>query len=436
MSSRNSRNSSSRGNEAQTFPSSDPAHGSNQSLLTSAATIQAGSKAFYFVLEGLNAFATTFFFYYLFFFMAKEYGFGNKENLTLAALNGLVYTGGAWMGGKLGQRYGYLRALGVGIVTMAISLAAGGLLHGVKTHITVMIVCTVGMCLTWPNLQALVSDKEPPTALPRVVGFYNVVWATLGGVAFFTGGVLLETLGLLSLFWLPVAVQGIQLILLFWLMRRSTVESMARINVVPSASSRPALNPRPIARAKAFLRMAWFSNPFAYVAANTIVAVIPGLARKLELTPRMAGFFCSIWLFARLAMFVCLWFWGGWHYRFRWFVSAYVLLIASFAGMLLLPKLAFIIAAQIGFGIALGLIYYSSLYYSMDVGEARAEQGGFHEAAIGAGLFGGPAVGAIALYFFPDRSDSSAVAVSSVLVLGLVGLLVIRYRSQAALKPL
>ena len=55
--------------------------------------------------------------------------------------------------------------------------------------------------------------------------------------------------------------------------------------------------------------------------------------------------------------------------------------------------------------------------------EAKGEHGGFHEAAIGAGIFAGPAIGATAAHFLPEYPNSSAVAVSMALCGGLVGLL-------------
>lgn len=418
----------------------------------------ASLKTGYFVLEGLNAFATTHFFYYLFFFMSKVHGFGNRENLALAALNGLVYAFGAWWGGRFGQRFGYFRALQSGFGIMAAALAGGAFVQSVVGHVATMLACTVGMCLTWPNLEASVSEGETPHGLQRMVGLYNTVWAATGGLAFFIGGALLEALGLRSMFWIPASVHLLQLALLFSFQRVATAvvergaadwqarptkfkEAMHDGNSRCSASETeagpptlldvpPPLNPRPIARARAFLKMAWLANPFAYVAVNTVVAVVPGLAHKLELRPAMAGVFCSIWLFSRLTTFWVLWLWQGWHYRFRWFISAYLSLTAGFAMILLLPALSLIIAGQIIFGIGLGLIYYSSLYYSMDVGEAKGEHGGFHEAAIGAGLCGGPAIGATALFIFPDRPDASAVAVSGLLVLGLFSLLAVRFRSR------
>jgi predicted MFS family arabinose efflux permease len=87
-----------------------------------------------------------------------------------------------------------------------------------------------------------------------------------------------------------------------------------------------------------------------------------------------------------------------------------------------------VILAQVLFGFGLGLIYYSSLYYSMDAGDAKGEHGGFHEAMIGAGNCVGPAVGAAALHFFPNAPDSSTWTPTGLLVIGFGVLLWWRFR--------
>ena len=105
-------------------------------------------------------------------------------------------------------------------------------------------------------------------------------------------------------------------------------------------------------------------------------------------------------------------------------------MLASFAAMLLLNNLWLIVLVQISFGWCVGLIYYSSLYYSMHVGETKGEHGGFHEAAIGAGIFGGPAIGAASLYLLPHVKGSSVYGVAAVLLIGLVGLIRIKGSRQ------
>ena len=146
----------------------------------------------------------------------------------------------------------------------------------------------------------------------------------------------------------------------------------------------------------------------------------------------LAGFCCSIWCFARCGAFLSLWLWDGWHYRFRWLLAAYVMLVGSFAAILLVPNLAVLLLAQLFFGGALGLIYYSSLYYSMDQSETKSEHGGLHEAAIGLGNFAGPAVGATSLYLLPRHANAGALAVTGVLLLGLGGLAMVWRRGTCA----
>jgi MFS family permease len=204
------------------------------------------------------------------------------------------------------------------------------------------------------------------------------------------------------------------------------VNESARASAGEQAAAPPPDPDRPSpARAKSFLRMAWLANPFAYIAINTLIAVTPGLAAKFHVSPMFAGFVWSLWCFARLGAFVVLWRWTDWHYRFRWLAASFAVLIVSFATILLSPNLALLIVAQIFFGGAIGLIYYSSLFYSMDASEAKSEHGGIHEAAIGLGNCVGPALGAAALEFLPQYADSGAIAVSVLLLGGFGGLLAI-----------
>lgn len=177
---------------------------------------------------------------------------------------------------------------------------------------------------------------------------------------------------------------------------------------------------------QAFLKMAWLANPFAYIAINTLIAVMPGVAHNLALSATQAGLFCSVWFFGRFGAFALLWQWRGWHYRFRWLLAAFILLIVSLATILLAQQLWLVVVAQIFFGLATGLIYYSSLFYSMDVGEASSEHGGMHEAFIGAGICLGTTTGALALTLAPQSANAATWAVSGLLTVGLAGLVWLR----------
>src|SRR3990172_8585965 len=174
-------------------------------------------KTGWFVVEGLNSFTTTIYFYYFYFFTQQQFGFGDKINLALAALNGLIYALAAWSGGRFAQRFGYVVALKVGLAAMAAAMLAGTQVASPFSHVLVMGMAVVGACFTWPALEALVSEGESRAGLQRRVGLYNVVWAGTGALAYFIGGAMLEKLGLKSMFLVPLAIQLVQLALTLWL---------------------------------------------------------------------------------------------------------------------------------------------------------------------------------------------------------------------------
>ncbi len=376
-------------------------------------------KAAYFTIEGVNSFATVLYIYYLYFLMRDHFGFGNQRNLALAAGLGLVYTVAAWQGGKFAQRRGYTAALKVGFITMALSLVAGLSIPGVISQIVAALAFNAGTCFVWPALEALVSDGETAGRLPHMIGIYNVVWAVTNAFSFFIGGMLIKIFGFQVILILPLMLVLGMLLMTFWLQKQAApvAHGTATLPVDPH-------RPSP-AKTKSFLQMAWLSNPFAYIAINTLIAVIPGIAAKFQMSPMLAGFVCSLWGFARLGAFLGLWHWIGWHHRFRWLAAAFAMLIVSFAAILMSPSLAVLILAQVIFGGAIGLIYYSSLFYSMDAGDTKGEHGGIHEAAIGLGNCLGPAVGAAALEFLPGMQNSGAIAVSVLLCAGFGGLFTI-----------
>ncbi len=388
-------------------------------------------KTGYFCVAGLNSFSTTFYFYYFYFFTHQQFGVGNKTNLLIAALNGLVYALMSWVGGHYAQRFGSFAALKLGFAAMIAALVTGTQVHTLSGHLLVLVGMTVGTSFTWPALETLASEGETRAGLQRMVGLYNVVWAATSAVAYFVGGAILERAGLLSFFVVPAAMVLGQLLLIVWLERKATAAPHSSVlgirEVRPDA---PAI-PHPPAETRLFLRMAWLSNPFAYIAINTLVAVMPGVAARLGLSTTLAGVCGSVWCFARMGAFFGFWFWSGWHYRFRWLLAAFAALIGTFATILVAPHLAVLILAQLGFGVAVGLIYYSSLFYSMDAGDTKGEHGGIHEAAIGLGNCAGPAIGAASLHFFPQHTSNGVLAVSALLVCGLCSLIAMRWRTKA-----
>lgn len=389
-------------------------------------------KTFYLALAALNTLATIWFLNYLFFFLHDQFGFTNRDNLWCSALYGFVYIFSAWQCGKFAQRRGFLLSLKVGFAGLALTMIAGAMMHSALGILCVLVAYAVVLLFTWPALEALVSENETRAGVQHYVGIYNCTWAFSASVANFTGGKLYELLGSAAIFWIPAGVFAFEFIAVFGI-EKLISPARAEMPVEPSAAAQTPVPEeeafhQPISP-KTFLNMAWLANPFAYVAINTVIAVMPGIARKLGLSPTQFGLFCSVWMFARLATFALLWQWRGWHYRFRWLLSSFILLIAGFVLLLVAHQLWLVVFAQLLLGFGVGLIYYSSLFYSMDVGgETQGEHGGLHEAAIGIGAFAGPAVGAASLQFLPGHSSNGVFAVTILLLGGLAGLVALRLK--------
>jgi predicted MFS family arabinose efflux permease len=381
-------------------------------------------KIGYYTLEALTSFAATFYLNYLLFFTYRDFSFTDRDNLLLNALHGGVYVVSSWLGGKFIQRVGCFKALKLGFAGMAVGLALGLFIQGVAGVLIGLASWTIPLCLIWPSLETLVTEGEDFAGTARYVGIYNVVWSAANAVAFCMGGWMWQTLGVRGLYGIPLALMFAQLVLTLWL------EAEAKRQPVREAKPRDEQPHQPEAKAyqqkvppRRFLQMAWLANPFAYVAMNTVSAVIPHLADRFQLTASQTGLFCSLWFYARFASFVALWQWTGWHYRFRWLVMAFIALIASFALMLLARELWIVVVAQLALGASVGLMYYSSLFYSMDAGgDSKGEHGGFHEAMIGAGICGGPLIGAMALSYASNSPNAGVYAVTTLLIVGLAAL--------------
>ena len=396
-------------------------------------------KTGYFALVGLNTVATSYYFNYLFFFLRDQFGFGNKENLCVSALHGLVYIFAAVQCGKFAERRGNIISLKLGFACLTISMVIGAFLQGTTALFVLVAGYTTVLLFTWPALESLVSERESRPGVQQMVGIYNCTWAGAAALAYFTGGKLYDVFGRGAIFWLPAGIFAVQFIFTLWLEKQVPLpQPSATLSPsdaeedgergAPHTPETAALH-QPVSP-KAFLNMAWLASPFAYIAINTLLAVMPGIAGKLGLSPTRVGLFCSIWFFGRFIAFAVFWKWAGWHYRFRWLLGAFLLLIGSFMAILLAHELWIVIVAQVFFGFATGLIYYSSLFYSMDVGEASSEHSGWHEAFIGMGIFAGPAVGALALQLAPENPNAGTWAVTALLVCGLVGLVWLRLRRK------
>src|SRR5258706_524638 len=117
-------------------------------------------KTGYFALAALNTLATSYYFNYLFFFLRDRFGFGNRENLFVSALHGFIYTFAAWQCGKFAEQRGYVLSLKLGFLGLTAAMVCGAFLDHAVALLGLLAFYSVVLLLTWPALEALVSERE------------------------------------------------------------------------------------------------------------------------------------------------------------------------------------------------------------------------------------------------------------------------------------
>ncbi|MHC4916549.1 MAG: MFS transporter, partial [Planctomycetota bacterium] len=318
-------------------------------------------------------------------YMAKEeYGATPGQLGLIALISAGVYFGASLVLGRLSDHWGRRPSIVIGCLVGAAAFALGSRAAKLWHVYALMGLSALAMASFWPALEADISDNSTPRELPRRVGRFNVAWCGGFAVTGLTAGSLCQLVGHRWVL-LLVACVGL-LTILIYLAR--TFESEGEVPGEPEE----CLARRSPARASAFWRMALVLN-FAAMGANSVlryhVPTVTGGDR-----PALGGGYLTVLFAAETLTFIVLGLWHGWHYR-GWPLVASCFLIVS-GGVLcgLFHQMIPVFAAGCALtGIGCGLVYNSSIYYSVAAESGRGRRGGIHESALGLGAAVVPYVG-------------------------------------------
>lgn len=270
-------------------------------------------------------------------------------------------------------RRGPIRA---GLTVALLACAGLAVLDGVAPILACVSGLGIGLGFFWPSVQAGMSEISSGANLGRDIRLLNMGWSAGKGLGMLGGGLLLPVIGGEGL----AMVAGSA-----WLVCFLVLPSMGRPGShhesVQADERRPAV---PMQRA--FLRAAWIANGLAYAVAATLNHHLPKLLRESGIESGRFGTFLGLVFLTQTLVFFLVGPRRWWHYRVRPLVAIQGTLVvatlvvvrpAGFGSLLMLAPL---------FGLALGFLYQSSLYYSLHAPEGRGAQAGIHEATLG--IFG------------------------------------------------
>jgi hypothetical protein len=344
----------------------------------------------------------------LYFFTTERLAFGGAANLGVALAFGLAYVVGALLSHPVAERLGERRLLRWTLVVLAglhAGLAAWPTAAGVWVAFPLIGLVTG---LKWPVIESYVGAGLDERQTRRALGRFNLSWSVAVPITIGGAGLAAAVLPAWAFFAAVIPLHAAT----WWL--------TWRIPVAPEHAATPGDADAPGDRGTALAvaddgdaRAAWDAAGLAWrgrllwasrwllagacALMFLIAPLIPGMLRDLGVGASAAGGWAAVLDAARVAAFVGMMAWGGWHGR-AWPIVLSMLALPAGAGMVLFGgSLAMVVAGEVVFGLATGVVYFAALYYAMVVKRASVDAGGVHEALIGGGFAIGPAIGLVGL---------------------------------------
>lgn len=148
-----------------------------------------------------------------------------------------------------------------------------------------------------------------------------------------------------------------------------------------------------------FLYMSWIAIFFAWVTLGVLRYIFPKLINDLGILPRYYGILMLIWSGTQVFMFYILGATKKWHYKIEFSIVCQMLGCIGFFIIYITNYPIFWGIALVFFGIQTGMVYFSSLYYSLCGHTDTGNKSGWHESILSSGAFIGPFIaGAMAKY--------------------------------------
>jgi len=345
-------------------------------------------------------------------------------------LGGLGFTGGLLyvllspLFGRLSDHIGckYLLFLGC-LVYFSSSLA---LSFSSKVYQLFIFMAFVGIsgAMFWPSLEVLVAQMGTADFLPKRVSLFNISWCMGAAVGPLIGGMIFQV-GARFPFYLASLLSLLMSLLiageLFKDKGEKVFDDPEENFLKENPSGKHSISNLSQEKTSSYLYVAWMANFANYFSVGTLRYLFPKLSVQLGIQPSILGI-----LFGIIALFQTLTFYLlgktiRWHYKlmpliFLQLLGAFGLFLVFFTSSSLIFLLAFMFI-----GIAGGMTYFSSIFYSLNDCKNRGTKSGIHEAVLGSGALFGPLVGGVFAQAYSLRIPYLlAIFVTSAAIIGEV----------------
>lgn len=333
-------------------------------------------------------------------FKVLDLGGGALELGLAAAIGSLSYIIAAPIAGRLSDRINRsLLCLSGGLLLIVCALMARQT-ASLQVLLALQLLMGLGKALYWPAVQATLADLSPAFMRVGVLGCFNVAWSSGKTTGFLLGGLLLG-LGGFGAVYLTGAGAVIAAFVLLPRGRLLTGAERTAIELAcaesPTASTHRAQTHSAKARLRTFLTMAWMANTATYSAFGILHFHLPQWFAHRGWDTSHYGWFLGAILASQTLVFLLL------ISRLGLMWSSVRLWLPQAGGMLallaipLLGDFGQLLAVAPVIGLACGVSYAASIFYSLEAPSARGRNAGIHEGLIGAGGFLPPLLAGLAI---------------------------------------
>lgn len=350
------------------------------------------------ILSFIESFSTILFERGSYFFTNERLGFTDNMNLCLALAFGVAYVAGALLSHPVTQRVGERRLL---ITAVSLQLLTNAVMAAWPSTATIYIGGTLSGLLCgqkWPVVESYVTAGHTPRKTVRILGLFNISWALAVPLALVASGPLI-VLRSWSLFALAATCNLAALGLVCFLPARP-------LHLPHDHPERPSSDL--LKRLIGLMRSGRFLMLAAYSCMWILAALLPGIFESLGQKTAEATGLSAVLDVARLAMFAAMFAWAGWHGRTYPLAVAMPILGGGFCLAASGLSVPLVVVGEVLFGMGVGIIYFSALYYAIVVENASVAAGGGHEGLIGSGFALGPLAGLVGVWI--GRHVGSAAA--------------------------
>lgn len=302
-------------------------------------------------------------------FGALNFGLG----LLGAACAG-VYIGTSLLSGRISERLSIRVQLSVSTFILGVTFCTLFYAPSFALLVLLNVINGIAMGLMWAPLEAVVSRLSRPGRVRANMGWYNLAWSAGMTVGFFLFA-LVETWA----FHFGAAL--VILTGLMFLFLRAPNAKAAPLEVACSDGQRSIDG-----RRRLFLLASWSSVFAAYVGIGAARQLFPKLATDLEIAPAMIGYIYGVGLAAQTVAMAVMGRFGGWHYKKITIYLGDLGLVVAGLLIALGHEPIVLSAGHVVLGVAISVLYSSSLYYSMENPADAHRNTSVHEGIIGVSL--------------------------------------------------